>query len=190
MANRQIIPPTEYPLSLDEAKEQLNEITEDRDVYITRLIKTASEFCQQRTQRSMGLQTREETRDQFPANGLIELPYPPIVGIVSVKYLDADGVEQTLSPESYMLDNASDSQNGFLAIAPGHDWPSTYQQINAVRVRYQSGYEDVQTVPEPLKQWMRMQVGHWDANRESVIVGGVTGVYDYVENLLDEYRVY
>lgn len=190
MANKQITPPATLPVSVEEAKVHLNETATDRDPYIGVLIAAAAGYCEQRTQRSLMQQTREETLDAFPEGGFIELPFPPVASVESVKYLDASGVEQVLSSASYTLDNSSDFAPAWLAIAAGRRWPSTYGTINAVRVRYICGYADPAAVPEPLKQWIFMQVGHWYANRESVSVGVTSSPHDYVDGLLDQFRVY
>lgn len=197
MSNMRVIEPSGMPLSLAEIRKHLNETANDTDtnVYLTELIMAAAGLCQNRTERAVMLQTREETIDQFPptastGEGMIVLSYPPIISVESVNYYDLDGTRQTLSESSYTLDNASDRKDGYLAIAPNKKWPQTHRRINAVTVRYVCGHEEASAVPYELKQWMRLIIGHWYANREAVTANGVTGTYDYVETLLDDYRIY
>lgn len=195
MANKRVVAPTSIPLTVDQIKDHINEDATDRDEYIEGLIRAAAGLCESGTVRSLMLQTRAETLDAFPDgtspyDGMIKLTFPPVVSIDSVVYLDPEGAPQTLAPSSYTLDNASDVAPGWLAIAPGYQWPQTYPRINAVTVRYVAGHALAADVPEELQQWMKLIIGHWYANREAVNVGNITGKYDYVESLLDGYRIY
>lgn len=189
MTNRLITAPTAPPLTVEEVKIHLEETNSDRDDYILFLIWAAAGLCQKRTLRSLMPQTRETTLDAFPANGFIELEYPPVRSIESVIYLDNNGIEQTVSPSSYRLDNASDETNAFLAIGTGRQWPQTYNEINAVRVRYLAGYEDAESIPAELRLWMKLIIGHMYANREAV---GATlaSVFPYVDQFINSYRAY
>ena len=57
-------------------------------------------------------------------------------------------------------------------------------------MRFNAGYADATLVPAELKQWMRLQIGHWFANRESVNIGNITSKLDYVDDLIKPYRLY
>lgn len=189
MSNRPLTAPVAEPLTLAEAKDWVEETTNAKDAFIARLISAARESCQALTHRAISMHEREETLDKFPAGGLIRLQYPPIVSITSVIYADANGEEQTLSPSSYKLDNASASANGWLSIATGYSWPVTANQINAIRIQYLCGYEPG-AVPELLKTWMLTFIADLYSNRESVNVGNITSTFDYVDKMLDDFRVY
>lgn len=189
MSNRAVSIPVAEPITLEEAKDWVEEWTDAKDAMIGRLISAARQACQTKTRRAIAMHERETTLDVFPSSGVILLEYPPIVSISSVIYFDSDGIEQTLAPSSYTLDNASDSTKGWLAIAPGLSWPVTYNRINALRVRYVCGYEPA-AVPELLKTWMLTFIADMYANRESTNVGNITSTFDYVDHMLDEFRVY
>lgn len=190
MSNRLITAPTALPVTLEEMKTHLNEISSSQDALITAQIRAAARTWQSATQHALMLQTREETLDGFNSGSLIKLEYPRVASIDSVIYIDANGVEQTLSLASYALDSGSDNAPGWLAIGAGLDWPSTYNAINTVAVRYTCGYADAADVPEDITQWIKLVVGHWYANREAVNVGNISSKLDYVDVLLDGYRVY
>lgn len=190
MANKRVVAPVGLPISLAEAKTHLNEFAVDQEENITALIMAAMEDCEGKTLRSIMRQTREETRDSFPDNGYIELEYPPIISIESVKYLDTNGVEQTLTAASYFLDNSSDVTNGWLTPARGYSWPTSYDQINSVRIRYVAGYATAADIPYAVRQWIKIRVGDLYANRESVIAGGAPGKLEYVDYMIKPHRVY
>jgi len=101
--------------------------------------------------RSLGAQTLELTLPGFSCGRNFALPFKPIIGIVSVTYLGADGVEQTVPQASYRLANER------LWFAAGFAFPATACAPDAVRVRYKAGYNgtsgaevgEVQTGPIP-----------------------------------------
>jgi uncharacterized phiE125 gp8 family phage protein len=186
MSTKLITAPTSEPVSLVEAKLHLRVTVTDDDALITALIIAAREMAEHETQRSLITQTWEKSLDMFP--DAIELP--PVASITSVKYLDLDGVEQTLSTVSYTLDNASDSASSWLTPAYGYSWPDTYLDVNAVKVRYIAGWANAAAVPQGIKQWMLLQVGNWYENRESVNIGNITSKLNYVNFLLDRYRIW
>lgn len=188
MSVKLITAPATEPVSLTEAKAHLRVTSTDEDTVITALIVSAREAVEHELARALISQTLEKTLDMFP--DAIELPHPPVQSITSVKYLDTDGVEQTLSSTSYTLDNASDSRPAWLTPAYGYDWPHTYAEVNAVRVRYLAGWANAAAVPQAIKQWMLLNIGHWYENRESVNIGNINSKLPFVDHLLDRYRIW
>jgi hypothetical protein len=82
----------------------------------------------------------------------IALPYPPLIDIVSVKYDDLDGVEQTLVEDTdFRLFGVGTL--GKQAIAPlyGQCWPLARHTPESVRIRYTCGYS-TDAIPSKLKQ--------------------------------------
>lgn len=97
--------------------------------------------------KAFGLQTLEMRSELFGyyycgcAGHRLKLRYPPFRGMVSVKYLDAGGVEQTVDPATYEVVGASGTGTPYLALAYGATWPTTRSSAEAVRVRYTAGYD-------------------------------------------------
>lgn len=188
MSLKLITPPATEPVSLVEAKAHLRVTGSDEDTLITALIAASREAAEHELGRALISQTWEKTLDMFPE--AIELPNVPVQSVTSLKYLDSDGAEQTLSSSSYTLDNASDSRPAWVTPAYGRTWPDTYAEVNAVKVRYVAGWANAATVPQAIKQWMLLNIGHWFENRESVNIGNITSKLDYVDFLLDRYRIW
>ena len=186
MSLRLITAPSVEPVSLVEAKKHLRVSASDEDALITALIVTAREAVEHELGRALVSQTLEKTLDMFPF--AIELPNPPVASITSIKYLDENGIEQTLSSSSYTLDNASDSRPAWLTPAYGYAWPSTYAEINAVKVRYVAGWANAAAVPQAIKQWMLLNIGHWFENREAS--GDKREPMPFISGLLDRYRIW
>lgn len=187
MALKLIIPPAEEPVTLAEAKAQCRVDGTDDDVFIGALIQSAREMAEHQTGRALVTQTWELVLDAFPA--AFVLRRPPIIAVDSVKFLDADGVQQTLDPADTLLDK--DNEPGYLVPAYGKTWPDSYPVPNAVRVRYTAGYGGAANVPESIKAWMKLMIGTAYANRETVLAGQISTLgRAYWDALLDPYRLY
>jgi uncharacterized phiE125 gp8 family phage protein len=190
MALRRTVEPTVEPLTLAEAKAHLNifDVNATRDGYITTLISVARMAVEDRLQRALIDQTWELTIDRFPC--AIPLRMSRVIAVTSVKYLDANGVLQTLTPSTgYFVDDRSEP--GWIVPAFGTSWPATLDQINAVTVVYRCGYgTDATTVPVAIKQWMLLAIGTMFENRERDVVtpGIVAAELGFADHLLDAYR--
>jgi uncharacterized phiE125 gp8 family phage protein len=135
--------------------------------------------------RALGRQTIEARFDRFDHCGL-DLPYPPLVSIESVKYLDPTNVEQTIDAGQY------DILGSRLVPAYQCRWPEPLRRHEAVRVRYVAGYE---TVPFPIRAAILLMVGDLYRFRETSLDGRATGIAQVpmsttVERLLGPYRVF
>jgi uncharacterized phiE125 gp8 family phage protein len=100
-------------------------------------------------------QTWELSLDAFPV-GQLKIPLAPLRSVVSVKYADTNGAEQTLSPTAYEVD--STSEPGRLALASGQSWPATLVGLNSVRIRFDCGYASVGDIPANLIAAMLLHV--------------------------------
>lgn len=83
---------------------------------------------------------RRHRWQRWPSDA-IELPYPPLISITSVKYDDVAGVEQTLTAVTDYRTLGSGSK-GRQAVAPayGKIWPQARADAETVRIRFQCGY--------------------------------------------------
>lgn len=187
MALKLIAPPSEEPVSLAEARAQCRIDGADEDGLLAALIMAAREQAEHATGRAFVTQTWELVQDAFPP--AFVLRRPPIISLVSVKFLDLSGALQTLDPADTLLD--LDSEPGYLVPAYGKTWPESCPIPNAVRVRYTCGYGAAASVPQSLKQWMLLAIATAYAQRETVMAGNVAVMpRAYWEALLDPYRIY
>lgn len=96
----------------------------------------------------------------------IRVPLPPLQSVTSVKYLDVDGVLQTISASDYVVDTAR--QPGRITPAPGKAWPTVRATTNAVTIRFVAGYgAKVTDVPQDIRAWLRQAVAFLYENREA-----------------------
>lgn len=196
MGLRQITEPTEWPITLAEGKAHLRVDYTDDDDMIEELIKSATDYCDGPTGflgRALIEQTWELVLDAFPDDDEeIKIPMPPLIEVESVKYDDAAGDEQTMSTADYTVDNVSEP--GW--VLPVGSWPSTFDGVNAVRIRFRCGYLDsssppVENVPGSIKAAIKLILGNLYANRETIILGQT--VYEIpltAERLLRKHRIH
>jgi hypothetical protein len=120
----------------------------------------------------------------------IYLMTPPIQSITSVKYYDINGVQQTLDPATYLLDNVTEPSR--LVPAPNTNWPSTQNRINAVEVLFVAGYGTPLQVPEGIKSWIKLRIATlYDHRAEIDIIQRAQVIkLPHADGLLDPYRVF
>lgn len=145
-----IVEPIALAVSLDDARTAARVDGIELDAEIETLVRALTSEVEHETGRAIINQTHRVTLDAF--GGAIQLPASPVQSVV-VKYLDADGAEQTLDPQDYILDNAR--APCFIVPAPGKAWPTTFARINAVTVDALCGYgPDDTTTPAGVKAYI------------------------------------
>ena len=184
--------PATDPITLAETKGWCRVDFDDDNQTLTNLIRTAVKRLDGPyglLGRALITQTWEQVLDAFPS-GIIDVPLPPLQQVVSIKYDDENGDEQTLATSAYTVDTASDPGR----IEPSDDgWPATLDRIAAVRIRFIAGFgDDVTDLPEPLRTAIMMHVGHLFEHRESVMLGTgfITEVPHGYDDLIRDYRVW
>lgn len=178
------------PLTAAEAKAQINlaSANTDHDTLLAALIARARDYCESYTNRQFVTATYTATLDALPVGAEpCYLPKAPLQSVAWVKYLDADGVEQTLSGSVYRVTTARDP--GYFTIDYQQQWPAVYPVRDAVTVRYVAGYGAASAVPVAIKQAMLLLVGYWFANRGDAVDLKWSAVQWGVHALLDQYRV-
>lgn len=175
-------------VTLADAKAHLRVDHGDDDAYITSLIGVASTAVAERLERTLGLREwdlrldSEDVRTGFD----IRLPGPPLVEVVSVKFLDTDGAENTYDSANYRVFGIGTPQGGGIRLKSGAVWPSLMTGPEAVTVRYRAGYE---TVPQDIKHAVLLLIGQLYSARGERIDGDL--VEDTAINaLLAPYRVF
>lgn len=192
---RRTVAPARRAVTLSDALAHVREFDGDNgpgDALMEGYIAAAHDACEQRTERALITSTWRLTMDGFPAachgNPLaaIRILRCPVQEVVSIRYDDADGVEQTMAPSAYRVNvNAEPA-----TITPVGSWPATLAgHTGTVRVTFTAGYgDDPATVPMPLRQWILLAVGDLYERRNA---SGETPVteHGFVDNLLQPYRL-
>lgn len=171
----------------------------DHDDLIGGLIAAGRQYAETVTRRALVTQTWRLTADRFPspmAGRLTEywlgqqwglagmggvsqfpptdrtgygflLPLSPLATVGSIQYTDPGGSPQTLDPAAYKVD--TDSEPPRILPAFGYAWPTTRQEVNAVRVTFTAGYGAGTAVPEGIRRAVVMWVkAHYEAAFDDV----------------------
>ncbi|HSH86886.1 MAG TPA: head-tail connector protein [Methylophilus sp.] len=165
MSYQTITPPSDEPVTLAQAKAQCRVDSAEEDDFIESLIQPARELAEHRTGRALMTQTLEWAIPDL-AGDKIPFPVSPVQSIESIKYIDSNGVEQTLSPSVYALDKTGQGKH-YLRLKNGQSWPSANTQFDAVKVTFVAGYGDAAAVPAAIKQWILMAVSFFYKHRET-----------------------
>ena len=152
------------------------------DTYITTLISVAREIAENYQERSIGIATYRMTMTGWQD---IDLSFPEIIAVNSVKYDDADNVEQTLSSVTgYWV---SDNRVLF------REYPNLYNAPDNVRIEYQAGYDTTSSpaveVPKSTYQAMLLLIGHMYENRESTMNVQSYEISLGMKFMLDQHRL-
>lgn len=176
--------PTEWPLTLVEAKAHLRVRHAEEDTYILDLVKAATVYLEGQFDVTLTRRQYSLTLDAF--SDTIELPKKPVASVDAVRYYDVAGVNQLLSPAVYTADLSSTTpwvvRNSALV------WPTIMSGINMVSVVFTAGYLPA-AVPHDAKQGIRLLIGHWYAQRETVVIGSIAskvpfGVQAIIESMM------
>lgn len=151
--------PTAEPVTLNDVKDHLGilpeDSTHDRKLE-TFIIPSARQMVEARLSKTLVTTTWTANYRDFPRSGWwIELPFPPLASVTSVKYYDENGTQQTWSSSEYIVDTSSSP--GRVALDPDYTWPSTeVGRISRVEVIYVAG-QAASAISEIEKE----QVFHW-----------------------------
>lgn len=131
--------PAKEPVTTAEAKLHLRVDLSDDDALIDTLIITARRMVESECLHALITQTWEYFIEEFPEGEEIELPWPPLQSVTSVKYKDYDGDTNTLSTDVYFVD--TDSTPGRIILKPGQSWPGdSLYPGNPITIEFECGF--------------------------------------------------
>lgn len=192
---------TGEPLTLEDVKSQLRlELGQtDEDEFLQDLITAARQHIENITGRKLMPQTWRVYFDAWPSGkknyDSFEIPYPPLRSIPStgLVYTDSTGGSTTFSSTAWASDTVSEP--GRLVLDYNDDWPTvTLHNNNPIAIDFNCGYSTATAVPGAIKRAIKMLVGHYYENRESVTVipSGmkIEETPSAVKTILTHYREY
>jgi uncharacterized phiE125 gp8 family phage protein len=169
------VAPATEPVSLVEAKAQCRIDDTASDDLLNIYIPAARAFVEEYTGTKLVSQTVLLQGRGFC--DLAALPIAPVISVSSVKYLDPDGTEQTLSTDVYEVVTAGLS--AAIRLKVDQSWPDVRDVPDAIRVTAACGYS---TLPDPIKGALLLTVASWFDNRN------VGPIPDAAYSLLANYR--
>jgi uncharacterized phiE125 gp8 family phage protein len=124
-------------VTLDEAKAHIRATSSSDDVQITGFVAAATAYVADEAGILLGAGTFEMVLDAWCSE--IAIPAKPVRDIVSVRYLDVAGVEQTVDAANYYT--LSSDEGATLYLLSTFARPALRaERKDAVRVRFQGGY--------------------------------------------------
>ena len=189
MPTKVITAPTYEPISAADVAEyiRVDDLAEDQ-LLLDGMITAAREYLEQYLSRPIATQTLEEALTGWADPIVLD---SSLQSVTSIKYLDLNGVEQTLASNQYLVDTYSEPAQ----ITPAYnvEFPELYAVPNNIKIRYVAGYTsggspDLNPMPKPLRFAMMLIIGDLYANREA---GGDKPyqINPTVESLLQFYRL-
>lgn len=202
--------PEDDVVPLDEMKKHLRYEDDEQDEIVAGLTQSVIDTLDPAPGGGLGRALRPQTWELqlpgfpgWPNDALaqhgneIELPYPPLIAIVSVKYDDEAGVEHTLT-EGTDFEVIGMDGRGKQKVKPPYlgYWPLARCYPGSVRIRFQSGYPlpaegDADTLPAAIKSYVKLMVSDLFENRQaSQVASGSVLENPNLARLLDPYRVF
>lgn len=158
--------PEKEPISIGEARGCVDYLSKDRDDEIQALVRGAVGVIEGWEWRAILTQTITLYLDAFPSGDdeRIYVPRPRLQEVTTLKYVDSEGVLQTLDPSWYAVDTLSEP--GRIRPAYGKTWPVTRPMTDgAVQIVYKAGYgDDGASVPAETKLLVKFLVKHFWTN--------------------------
>lgn len=183
------VDPAELPVSLDEAKQYCRIEHDDENSLIESLIAAAVDYLDGPSGilgRAIIAQQWLLELDAWPNR--LALPIEP-VSSVTVRYIDELGAVTDV-PESQLVLTDVPSARTVLEWIDGFQVPLLSDKRYPVKITITSGFAAAANVPEGIKAAIKMMVGHWYDNRETVVLGmSVAELPMAVNALLARYRV-
>jgi uncharacterized phiE125 gp8 family phage protein len=171
--------PAVQALDFQYARKHIRALGTADDVLTAGRIDAAASYFEEQTGRQLLTATREVWLDAFPFVGAsgsaarIELPHPPLQSVVSIKYIDSDGVLQTFggSPAVYRtsIPVGDYARRGWVEPVSGQVWPIARAETGAVRIRYTCGYgSTAAAMPTLVRGILCFLIGHFDTYPSAV----------------------
>lgn len=161
------------PVSLAEAKLHCRVDAGTEDTLIGALITAAREYCEALTGASLIVSSYRLELSRFPDSaGDIVLPRRAIINTIQVQYVDPSGttITMTSGTDYRLVNNIMPPRVRRPYAAASVLWPRALEIDDAVQITFSTTV----AVPAQAKQAILLLVGHWYANRESVVTGTIT----------------
>ena len=161
------------PISLAEAAEYLVDVTEDAALaaLVRQTVMLAESFI------GGPLISRQftATADTFSSKTIV-ITKQPVRSIDSIKYYDADGVQQTISAADYHVVLGNHLHPARIVPAVGKSWPSTWTLPGAVLITFTAGWGTTwNDVPEDLRAAVLRMMAHFHEHRGDDDADTLTG---------------
>ena len=184
-----VTPPADLPVTLQELKRQVgladNLTAQDDD--LMRRIAAATRVAERYCKRAFIERVYLLTLGRRPRE--IGLPFPPLVSVDQIQYIDTEGVLQTLATNQYQ--STALRTPGLIRPAYNVCWPALRcTDFDPVQITYTAGYGATpDDVPAEAREAILVMASTWFNDREEVVEGQITKVPYSATWLLDTLSV-
>jgi uncharacterized phiE125 gp8 family phage protein len=169
------------PVALASVSDHLRSPNDDAAV-VEAVRLAAHDLVAEMSGRVLGSETWALSVGDAPAR--LDLPKSPVQSLVSVKYWDAAGVEQTATLSDFHL--FADDDRAVVTPKDGKTWPPLQRRDDAMTVTFIAGYT---TLPAGLSHAVLMLSAHLYENRSAVSDGALVEVPMAVQSLIGIHRI-
>ncbi len=173
-------------ISVNDAKDHLRVDLNDDDAYIQSLIDISVAMIEQYTRRFYRAADYKVHLDQFPYD-YIDLQFGGINEFTGIRYNDAAGTEVILPSADYDVDLKHEPAR--IYIAKSKTWPTTENAPNSVTISFSAGSENTDNIEKPLVHAMKLLIGHFYENRQTVSDRVHYKMPMAIEYLINPYRI-
>lgn len=175
------------PITTAEAKTQLRITGSSFDTEIDGLIKVARQEAEQYCMRSFITQTWKLYLNDWPSSSsIIKLPYGRLISVTSVKYTVSTQFDTEIDSSNYSVGSGDIG-----IIKPIDSWPETDTDFpRSIEIEYTAGYGDATTVPETIKQAIKIMLTDYFEMRSSYVRGSAGKVSEGSPNIRSEEMLY
>jgi len=185
------------PVSLADAKKHCRvEHNEDDDV-IASLLRAAVEYLERATGHVLSPVTYELRVARWCS--AFALQAFPVRDVESVEYTGPDGASHVVPLLQWSF--IPTPEGGVVRMGAGFDALALSADPDAIRIRFSAGYDQpgvsgsgddpMLACPETVKVAVKMLLGHWYANRETINIGNIVNSLPFaVDALVSQLRIY
>jgi uncharacterized phiE125 gp8 family phage protein len=180
--------PAVEPLSLNEAKAHLRLETTADDALVTSLIITSRLHIEAALGLALTAQDWTLVLDAWPATGVVNIPMRPVTAVTAVRVRASDGTPSVVPPQTYVFEGAGLPPRLLPAFGA---LPNPGRAASGIEIDFTAGYGSAAaSVPEPIRQALKLLVAHWYEHREPIEIGSpATAIPAAVSELLKPYSV-
>ncbi len=172
---RLIIPATDLPVSVTQAKAHLKVTYNDEDSLIEGYLSAAIKRCEDYRQSQIMSAQYELYARSWPCSSIINLQKSPVSVINSVKYYDEDNNLQTVSSSLYRLQDFRVPAR--IEFDSAFSMPDLHDREYPVIVNFQAGYLAASSVPATLTHAILLELGTYHEIRQNETMGnGLTAI--------------
>ena len=176
--------PVVEPVSVEDVAAHCRITSHDDDEELAGLITVARTHLEDICWSAFITQTWDYYWNAFDAQ--LWLPRPPFQSIVKFQYMNAAGTLTNVSSNVY--ETSAENGISYARLKYLQTWPTPRGYCDDVYVQVKCGYGDAETnVPMPIRQAIKLLVGHWYSNREPIGQIG-TQIEMTVDSLIAPYR--